>query len=229
MRSLNSVLVTTALLLVLSTALSAQSNKKYKVSLKKIEVHNDLNTPTFNDRIDKKKSVPLKKWVAVIATYDVKFANIKLPKGSLDNGKWLDDVEVKWEFMYKPKDAPKNIANYTRFNRSTKYVNVGEGEHQVVIFVNPVVINRYFKDGTTFKKDAWLRFSMKVNGLKETGMNTIVVDGKPVKKAQELAQYNQAFNSDRSKSLDNILLRRNETPFRSIQFDQFDSIAVEEK
>ena len=129
--------------------------------------------------------------------------------------------------MYRPKGAANNIAQFIRFKRSTKYVNIGEGEHSVVIFVSPVVLKRYFGGGSTFKNDTWLRFSMKVNGLREASMSRIMADGKEVKKATLIPQYNRVFNDDRSKSLDNILLRRNETPFRSIQFDQFDSIAVE--
>ena len=113
-----------------------------------------------------------------------------------------------------------------RFNHTTKYTNVGEGEHSVVIFVSPNVLKRYFDEGKTFK-DTWLKFSMKVNGLREQSVDTIYVGGRPLKKGQALTLCNQFFNSDQSKLLENVLLQRDKTPFRSIQFDQFDSIAVE--
>ena len=156
-----------------------------------------------------------------------------MPKGALDDGKWIDAVEVNWEFLYKPKDAKNSIQNYVKFQRIVKYTNIGEGRHTVMLFINPVILKRYFNEGRSIKTDLYIRYSMKANGHKEVmkvgsldSSVAMFLSGRAASK-KDYAGYTPIFNSDRSKPLGNVLLRRDETPFRSMQYDMFDSIAVE--
>ena len=209
------------LFLGLVSGLQAQG-KKYAVKINKIEIKS-LNSPVFTDRIIN-ENVPVKKWGVILAEYEVKFADIKARKGALDDGKWLDDVEVKWEFLHKPKDA-KSVEAIGRFGRTVKYTSVGEGKHRVAIFINPTQLKRYFKGGTEFN-NIWLRFSMKVNGLRVQDATTVYAEKKKVE-GKELANYTRIFNDDRTRLMKNMLLRRDETPFRSIQSDAFNVINSE--
>jgi hypothetical protein len=203
-------------------SLFAQSNDKFQIKFDKIEIRDDLNTPQFSDRIDKKKNTPLKPWVVIMGNYNVKFANIKMPAGSLDSGKWLDNVEVTWDFLYKPKDAPNAVQSYIKFSETIKYANIGEGDHTSTIFISPVILERYF-DKVNLKKDLTIRYSMKVNGQIYLQATTIMFEGKQLE-GGELRQAHDFINRDTFKKVDNLLMRRDKTPFRSIQFDQFDTI-----
>ena len=209
----------------LLTGAGAQS-KSYKIKLTGLEIKTDVNTPIFTDKIDNKSGVTPGKWGVIIAEFAVKFADIKVPKGSLDDGKWLDEVDFQWEFILKPEGVD-DIHKLGKFSRSVKYAGIGEGKHKVCLFVNPVNMKRYFKGGSALK-NVWVRVSMKVNGLKEKDFTTLLVKGKRPE-ASKLPRYHELFNTDRSKKLTNIVLRRDETPFRSIQYDVFSPIAVESK
>jgi len=224
-------ILTAVLLISFMSALSAQT-AKFEIQLKKIEVRQE-DSPSFPDQLDSKTNSNTEKWTVVLVDYELKFADIKKPKGSLDDGKWLDSFEVNWEFLYKPAKAPNVIQNYIRFGRTVKYVNVGEGKHKAAMLIDPKVLKRYFNEGKSLKNELFLRVSFKANGLKQTmniGRTKYVAayfaEGKLVKDPKGLAPY---FDTDRSKALKGIVRTKAETPFSVIQFDLFDTIAIEEK
>lgn len=241
MKLLNLVLVSAFLLFTINSV-SAQSKKKYKLEIKKIQIRNDLQSPRFDDRIDDKKAGVTKKWVVLMVDYKVDYGpgNPATPKGELDNGRWLDSVEAKWEFLYKPKAARPIIQNYIRFGKTVKYKNVGHGEHTALLFISPIILERYFNKGSaSLKNELIIRFSLKTDGHlasfkigTETQKQAVSVNGKFTRlndKERQKYTRSDAFNNDQSKPLSNVLLRRDETPFRSMQFDMFDSIAVDKE
>ncbi len=227
---IKSILVA-VLLISFASALSAQ-NAKFEISLKKIEVRLE-DSPSFPDQLDSKNTGNVKKWAAIFVEYEIKFGNIKMPAGSLDNGKWLDSLEVNWEFLYKPAKAPKMIQHYVRFGRAVKYVNLDEGKHKAVMLIDPKVLKRYFNEGKAIKNELMMRVSFKANGLKQT-MNigpkkyaaAYFNEGKLVKDPKALVPI---FDTDRSKALNGVVRTKTESPFAAVQFDVFDTIAVEEK
>ena len=227
---IKSILVA-VLLVSFMSSLSAQ-NDKFAIELKKIEVRLE-DSPSFPDQLDSKNTGNVKKWAAIFVEYEVNFKDIKMPPGSLDDGKWLDSVEVNWEFLYKPAKAQKVIQNFIRFGRSVKYVNIDEGKHKAVILIDPKVLKRYFDEGKTIKNELMMRVSFKANGYKQNisigkapYASAYFNEGKLVKDPKALVPI---FDSDRSKALNGVVRTKAESPFAAIQFDVFDTIAVEEK
>ena len=148
----------TALFLTLPSGLFAQT-----IKLDKIELDNKQPTTGMSGNIYPGAPGDNVNWVKFIAHYDVKFGNVK-PKGLLDNGKWLDDVEVTWEMLYSPlgKDA-KNIKQYIKCEKKIRYTNITDGRHSSVVFINPRNLKRYFNEGkSNFMRGLKLRFTMKV-------------------------------------------------------------------
>ena len=227
---IKSILVA-VLLISFVSALSAQ-NDKFVINLKKIEVRLE-DSPTFPDQLDSKNTGNVKKWAAIFVEYETKFADIKMPKGSLDDGKWLDSIEVTWDILYKPAKAPNVFASYIRFGKSIKYVNIDEGKHKAVLLIDPKVLKRYFNEGKTIKNELMMKVSFKANGYKKDMLigrakyaSAYFNEGKLVKDPKALINN---FNTDRIKVLKGATRSKAESPFSAIQFDLFDTIAVEEK
>lgn len=222
-------LVLVGILLLASISFLSAQTPNFQIELKKIEIRNDLNSPTFPDQIDKQGSKPLKKWALLSAKYTVTFANIKTGPGALDNGKWLDTVSVDWQFLYKPEKAPNIPENYIKFGEEVTYSNITEGEHTALIFIDPTTLQRYFDEGKSIKKEINLKLSFKANGLKQKIMIGQTVfeaaymeEGKLVRAVTKITE--EAFVTDRIRVVPNIVLPRNKTPFSAIQHDNFDTI-----
>ena len=216
--------------------LSAQSTPKFQIELKKLEIRNDVDSPRFPDQIDKGGVQTAKKWTVLFARYTIEFDKATRPvAGALDNGKWLNTLSVDWKFLYKPEKAPADRAeSYIKFGEEIKYANLEEGEHTALIFIDPKILKRYFEEGRNIKKDLHIRLSFKAEGLKQKlkiGTNlydaAFMSGGKLIKKVPPTTI--NAFENDRIKTLPNVVRPRNKTPFSVIQFDNFDTIAVDEK
>jgi len=229
---IKSILVAVLLCTIVGTV-SAQT-PKFEFELKKIEIHDDIYSPAFGEQIDKKAPTQPQKWAVLFVRYELMFdPKYKAPETALDNGKWLDTSEIKWEFLYKPEKAKNVIQNYVRFSKDVKYVNVDEGKHTAMIFISPKILKRFFDEGKTIKKDLMLRVSFKANGLRQKikiGKDyfdaAYFANGKLSKEGPKLAPY---FDTDKSKPITDVVQSREETPFGVLQYDQFDSIAVEKK
>ena len=145
MRKINSIHLFAVLFLFMITAASAQ-RKNFEVKFNWVIIRN-VNTPVFTDKIDTKAPVNPKQWGVIMVEYEVKFNNAAVPLNALDNGKWLDDVEIKWEFLHKKGDV-NDLRKLGRFSRTVKYTGVGEGKQRVCLFVNPTNMKRYFGGGS---------------------------------------------------------------------------------
>ncbi len=227
-------LVLVGILLLASIGLLNAQTPNFQIELKKIEIRNDLNSPAFPDQIDKQGSKPVRKWALLMAKYTVTFANIKTAPGALDNGKWLDTVSVDWQFLYKPEKAPNVPENYIKFGEEVTYGNITEGEHTALIFIDPTTLQRYFNEGRSIKNEINLKLTFKANGLKQKiiiGQNDFdsayMEEGKLVRAVSRTTE--EAFLTDRIKTVPNIVLPRNKTPFNSIQHDNFDTIIEAKK
>ena len=166
-----------------------------------------------------------KKWVTFMAHYKVDMSKVEA-KGKLDNGKWLDDVEVTWELLYKPEEARNSVQNYIKLSKKVKYKNVGHGKHTAVIFIDPTSLERYFLEGNSkFMRGLKLKFTMKVGGKTVKNMTSYITDAKPDKKAE----YAKLFLHEETFKLDGILKNRNETPFKYSQTGYFDQIVEDDK
>lgn len=215
--------------------LSAQSTPKFQIELKKLEIRNDVDSPRYPDQIDKGSQQQAKEWTVLFARYIIKFDKTAKPApGALDNGMWLNTLSVDWKFLYKPEKAANLAQNYIKFGEEVKYANLEDGEHTALIFIDPKILKRYFDEGKNIKKDLHIKVSFKADGLRQKlkiGNNlydaAFMSEGKLVKKVPE--SMVQAFENDRIKTLPNVVRPRNKTPFSVIQFDQFDTIAVDEK
>ena len=164
-------------------------------------------------------------WVAIIAHYRVDMSKVK-PKTPIDNGKWLDDVEVKWEVCYKPEGAAMKMQNFVKMVKKVKYNSVAHGKRRAVILISPKHIERYFNGGKkSFLRELKVRFSMKVGGKTVKGMTVYLDKGRPDK----TAKFKSVFESEDTFSLDGILLNRNESPFKSAQTDSFEIIVEDKK
>ncbi|MCH2205112.1 MAG: hypothetical protein MK132_04475 [Lentisphaerales bacterium] len=211
----------TSLLLTLPSGLFAQT-----ITLDKIELDNKQISSSMSGNIYPKASSDDDNWVKFMAHYDVKFGNVK-PKGLLDNGKWLDDVEVTWEMLYSPlgKNA-KSIKQFIKTEKKIKYRNVTEGKNTSVVFIDPRTLKRYFNEGkSSFMRGLMLRFTMKIGGKTVRNMTSYIVDAKEDKKQE----FKSAFDSEDSHELKNVLLNRNETPFKFSQVGYFDLIVEDDK
>jgi hypothetical protein len=232
----NLVIVSTVLLFSLASSVSAQS--KYKINVTKLEIKDDLASPSSGDQISSSvKSGPTKKWAVILVHYDVDFGNGRetTPKGKLDSGRWLDTVEFQMNFLFKPKDASNKIQNYTSFNKAVKYSDIGHGKHIAALFIKPVTLKRYFNGGSTLKRELMISLSMKANGKstsvslgKDKQSQLLYMGGKFIKTgAKERKTYIPAFGSDKTTPLKNVVHKRNETPFAHTQYDAFDSLTIE--
>jgi hypothetical protein len=202
---------------VFLSPLGAQS---YQFEVKKMEIRS-VQSPSFQDAVDT-KNMPRQKWFAIFVDYKVVVSGAK--STGVDNGEWLDDVELKWDFLYKPSEkAADKIGNFISFSRDVKYRNISTGDHRAVIFMAPVTLKRYFNDGNDVKRILG-RFQLKAKGKTVPNCTLYLEKGKFSKKSQ----FATAFDAEGSKAMDDLLLIRDETPFRSIQHDNFDTI-VEKK
>ena len=227
---IKSILVA-VLLISFMSAVSAQT-AKFEIDLKKIEIRNNVQSPSFPDQIDTSGSKPPQNWTILFVHYEIKFDNPK--KTALDDGKWLNTLQVDWEFLYKPEKLRNDIRNFVRFGKTVKYANVGEGKHTALMFIDPKILKRYFNEGRTIKNELMMRLSIKANGLKQVvkiankKFSQVYFKGGKILKTPTKTDL-AMFDSDLSKELPNVVRPRNETPFRSIQFDQFNTIVVEDK
>jgi hypothetical protein len=233
----NFALVSAVILFSMISSVNAQS-KKYKLSIKKIEIKNDLQSPSSGGQLTAIKSGPNKKWSVILVHYHVDFGkgNESTPKGRLDSGRWLNNIELQWNFLYKPKDAPKGIKYYTNFSKNVEYSDIGHGDHVAAIFIKPITLQRYFNNGSTIKKEIMIRLAMKVNGKSasfavgnEKQSHLLYINGKLIKNSQKERSYLKAFDSDETRPLKNAAFKKNETPFSHTQYDAFDSLTVEDK
>ena len=210
----------TSFFLISSSGLFAQT-----ITLDKIELDNKLALIPFSAEISDKVPSDKTKWVSFMAHYKVDMRNVK-PKSLIDNGKWLDDVEVTWEMLYKPVEARDKIQNYVKCVKKIKYKNVTEGQHTSVVFIDPRTLARYFNEGkSNFMRGLKLRFSMKVGGKTVKNMTSYIVSATEDKKQQ----YKKVFDSEDPYPLEGILLNRNETPFKYSQTWYFNTIVEEDK
>lgn len=215
------VIFLTAIFLAVPSALFAQT-----IKLDKIELSNKLRATSVSANIYEGGSNDESPWVAFMAHYQVSMAGVKA-KSPLDDGKWLDDVEVTWEMLYKPNDkATEKIQNYISTKKKIKYTNVTEGKHTSVVLIDPKTLKRYFKEGkSSFMRGLKLRFSMKVGGKTVKTMTSYIVNAKEDKKGT----FRTAFDSEDSYSMEGVLLNRNETPFKYSQTGYFDKIVEDDK
>ena len=175
----------------------------------KLEARNKTNTPIIGVQLDKSTRGSSPAWVSFHAPYEVSFKNVKA-KSLIDDGKWLDDVEVNWELMYKPAKAGNKIQNYLKMTKKVKYTSVGEGKHTAVIFIHPTMLSRYFLEGKSeFMRGLILKFSMKINGKTIKNSVKYFEGGREVR----ALKVPKLFTSEDAYDLKNILLNRNETPF----------------
>ena len=237
MKLSNFALVSAVILFSMISSVNAQS-KKYKLSIKKIEIKNDLQSPSSGGQITTIKSGSNKKWCVMLVHYHVDFGtgNESTPKGRLDSGRWLNNVELQWNFLYKPKDAPRGLKYYTSFSKSVEYSDIGHGDHVAAIFMKPITLKRYFKNGSTIKREIMIRLAMKVNGKSasftvgnEKQTHLLYINGKLIKNNQKERKYLKVFDSDETRPLKNTVFKKNETPFNRTQYNAFDSLTLEDK
>ena len=223
MIQIKSILIA-VLLVVFVSSVESQTRKDWVVTVKDIEVRNNVRSPDAPTPIDNKRSSGQRKWAVVFVDYKVDFPNKKASKTGLDDGLWLDKLSVQWDFLYKPAKAPNKLNNYIRFEKEVNYVNVKAGEHTALMFFDPVILERYFDKGKSIQKDIKIRFSIKANGYKESKGTLFYSEGKMLKSVKDMQSLNKAFEFDGFKSMNNIIMDRSESPFRNIQYDLFNTI-----
>lgn len=208
-------------LLALCSNLSAQL-----ITLKKIDIDNKIQAPGVGE-LDGKIKGKYGDWVAFFARYDVKFDKVKETR--FDSGRYIDDIEVKWEIVYKPEKLTANaIENYIKMVKTVKYTGVSEGEQTAVVLIHPRALKRYFNEGkTSFIRNLRLRFTMKVNGKTHKSMTTYLTNGRQNKKpTSQDAIY---FDKEGAHEMDHLLLNRLETPFRYVQTSTLNPIVEDKK
>ncbi|MCM8540501.1 MAG: hypothetical protein NE328_09520 [Lentisphaeraceae bacterium] len=219
-------ILTAILLVVFVSSLSAQTRKDYVVTVTDVEVRNNVRSPDSPSPIDNKRSGNPKKWAVIFVDYTVEFPNKKAVKVGLDDGLWLNNVSVTWDFLYKPAKMDNKIQNYIRFNKTVEYIDIKQGKHTALMFINPVILERYFNEGKSIKKDLILKFSLKANGFTEPKGTVYYAEGKVVK-AKDTATYVKSFAYEGFKTMPGVLMSRDESPFKNIQYDIFDQIKAE--
>ena len=217
---------TAILLVIFVSSLSAQSRKDYVVTVTDVEVRNNVRSPDSPSPIDNKRSGNPKKWAVIFVDYTVEFPGKKPRKVGLDDGLWLDKVSVTWDFLYKPAKLDNKIQNYIRFNKDVEYINVKQGKHTALMFINPVILDRYFDEGKSIKKDLIMKFSLKANGFTEPKGTAYFAKGKLVK-PKDTGTYVKSFAYEGFKTMPGVLMSRDESPFKNIQYDLFNQIVPE--
>lgn len=210
----NIIIFAAILFLSLPSSLFSQD-----IKVGKLEARNDLLAPVTGDELDKKAKSDNVKWVAFYAHYDIAFKGAK--KNLLDDGQWLNDIEVNWELLYKPEDAADKIQNYLRMTKKVKYTDIGKGSHTAVILIHPTKLKRYFLEGkSAFMRALKLKFTMKVNGKTLQSATKYFEGGREAK----TPKYAKIFGHEDTYELKNIILNRMETPFIHTQPEYFDTI-----
>ena len=205
---------------------TAQSSKT-GIKVEDIEIA-AVSEPLESDSLDNRSqnSTSRIKWAALFVRYNITVAETKESK-VMKSGNWADSVELKWEMATKlPGAIAGKPVSYRKFSRTVKYKNIKEGKHVATVLIEPAVLERYFEKGKTLKKDLKVKFSAKVNGRTVKGATTYLVEGKvDNRKAKSVEPF---ITSEDVKMLEDILLTKNETPFRNVQSAAFDRV-VEDK
>lgn len=209
------------ILIALCTNLSAQI-----IKLDKIEIDNKVNAPEVGE-LDGSASGKYGDWVAFFARYSVSFDKAK--KTKFDSGEYVDDIEVKWEIVYKPEGlSSTKIENYIKMIKSVKYTGVTKGKQTAAVLIHPRALARYFDEGSkSFVRDLRLRFTMKVNGKTYKKMTTYLTKGRQnLKPTKDDARY---FDLEGTQDMSHLLLNRMETPFRYVQTSELNPIVEDKK
>ena len=227
MKVVKKCLFTSLLFVGLIGGVSAQSSK-VEIKVKSIEI-TAVSEPSVGDKLDNSSSLSKSKikWTAFFVRYEIKIPETRESK-ILDSGNWADTLELNWQMAYKAKKASaKKPSSYKKFSRIVKYKNIKAGEHVATLLIEPSVLERYLEKGKNLKKELKLKFSAKVNGKSVQSAISYFVDGKIDNKKSKAV--NSIIMSEEVRTLEGVLLTKNETPFNNVQSAAFDRVVEDKK
>ena len=201
------------LILFVAPSLAAQQKEaKVELKLDAIDIK-PLNPPDFGaDRLAKLNGTG--KWVALTLEYTVNFAQApgKDPR-ALDDGQWLDDVQVNWNVLLLSSD--KRLRARSTF--SENYRAVHAGKNIACVMIHPRDVERYL-DGDTNLKHLMGAINIKVNGTSR--LEVYLVGGR---KAERLPAEirKDSFTNENVRELRGLLISREQSPWEHVQQDIF--------